>query len=95
VPFDFENRKALDMGSLFPQIQNSPSRVCHNQGTPNERRFVNVNPVSAKDAMARMSVPIGQAGGYSAIIDARTEDEFAMDHLPGALNGLHWTTNNA
>jgi tRNA 2-selenouridine synthase len=47
---------------------------------------VNVNPVSAKDAMARMSVPIGQAGGYSAIIDARTEDEFALDHLPGALN---------
>jgi rhodanese-related sulfurtransferase len=36
--------------------------------------------------MARMSVPIGQAGGYSAIIDARTEDEFALDHLPGALN---------
>ncbi|MEY3938260.1 MAG: tRNA 2-selenouridine synthase, partial [Pseudomonadota bacterium] len=33
-----------------------------------------------------MSVPIGQAGGYSAIIDARTEDEFALDHLPGALN---------
>jgi tRNA 2-selenouridine synthase len=86
VPFDFENRKALDMGSLFPQIQSSPSRVCHNQGTSNERRFVNVNPVSAKDAMARMSVPIGQAGGYSAIIDARSEDEFALDHLPGALN---------
>jgi tRNA 2-selenouridine synthase len=33
-----------------------------------------------------MSVPIGQAGGYSAIIDARSEDEFALDHLPGALN---------
>ena len=47
---------------------------------------MNVNPVSAKDAMARMSVPIGQAGGYSAIIDARSEDEFALDHLPGALN---------
>lgn len=36
--------------------------------------------------MARMSVPIGQAGGYSAIIDARSEDEFALDHLPGAFN---------
>ena len=47
---------------------------------------MNVNPVSAKDAMARMSVPIGQAGGYSAIIDARSEDEFALDRLPGAVN---------
>ncbi len=36
--------------------------------------------------MARMSVPLGQSGGYSAIIDARSEDEFALDHLPGALN---------
>jgi len=86
VPFNFKNRKALDMCSLFPQNQNSPSRVCHNQDTSNERRFVNVNPVSAKEAMARMSVPIGQAGGYSAIIDARSEDEFELDHLPGAIN---------
>jgi tRNA 2-selenouridine synthase len=86
VPFNFENRKALDMCSLSPQKQNPPSRVCHNHDTSNERRFVNVNPVSAKEAMARMSVPIGQAGSYSAIIDARSEDEFALDHLPGAIN---------
>ena len=33
-----------------------------------------------------MATPIGTPGGYSAIIDARTEDEFALDHLPGALN---------
>lgn len=47
---------------------------------------MSVNPVSAKEAMARMSVPLGQSGGYSAIIDARSEDEFALDHLPGAVN---------
>ena len=52
----------------------------------NERRFVNVNPVSAKDAMARMALPLGQTGGYNAIIDARSEGEFALDHLPGAIN---------
>ncbi len=47
---------------------------------------MSVNPVSAKEAMARMSVPLGQSGGYSAIIDARSEDEFALDHLPGSVN---------
>ena len=49
------------------------------------RCFVSVNPVSAKEAMARMSLPMG-LGGYSAIIDARSEGEFALDHLPGAVN---------
>ncbi len=33
-----------------------------------------------------MTLPLGSAGGYSTIIDARTEDEYALDHLPGALN---------
>jgi tRNA 2-selenouridine synthase len=47
---------------------------------------MSVNPVSAKEAMLRMATPIGMPGGYSAIIDARTEDEFALDHLPGAVN---------
>lgn len=47
---------------------------------------MSVNPVSAQDAMLRMVTPIGMPGGYSAIIDARTEDEFALDHLPGAVN---------
>ena len=47
---------------------------------------MSVNPVSAKEAMQRMATPIGMPGGYSAIIDARTEDEFALDHLPGAVN---------
>jgi tRNA 2-selenouridine synthase len=46
---------------------------------------VSVNPVSAKEAMARMSLPM-EHGGYSAIIDARSEGEFALDHLPGAVN---------
>jgi len=41
----------------------------------------------------RMRLPLGTPGAYSAIIDARTEDEFALDHLPGAQN---WPSlNNA
>lgn len=40
---------------------------------------MNVTQVPALDAIARL-------GAYSAIIDARSEDEFAEDHLPGALN---------
>ena len=35
--------------------------------------------VTATDALA-------QWGGFDAIIDARSEAEFALDHLPGALN---------
>jgi tRNA 2-selenouridine synthase len=54
---------------------------------------MSVNPVSAQDAIARMRLPIGSPGAYSAIIDARTEDEYALDHLPGAQN---WPSlNNA
>ena len=47
---------------------------------------MSVNAVSAKDAIARMRLAIGAPGAYSAIIDARTEDEYALDHLPGAQN---------
>ena len=47
---------------------------------------MSVNPVSAQDAIARMGLPLGTTGAYSAIIDARTEDEYALDHLPGAQN---------
>ena len=47
---------------------------------------MSVNAVSAEDAIARMRLPLGTPGAYSAIIDARTEDEFALDHLPGAQN---------
>jgi tRNA 2-selenouridine synthase len=40
-----------------------------------------------------MGLPLGTTGAYSAIIDARTEDEYALDHLPGAQN---WPSlNNA
>jgi len=54
---------------------------------------MSVNPVSAQDAIARMRLPLGTAGAYSTIIDARTEDEYALDHLPGAVN---WPSlNNA
>lgn len=47
---------------------------------------MSVQPISAEDAMLRMAKTIGSPGGYSAIIDARTEDEFALDRLPGAIN---------
>ena len=54
---------------------------------------MSVNAVSAQYAIARMRLPLGTPGAYSAIIDARTEDEFALDHLPGAQN---WPSlNNA
>ncbi len=36
--------------------------------------------------MKRMAIPLGAPGGFSAIIDARSEDEYALDHLPGAVN---------
>ncbi len=36
--------------------------------------------------MQRMAMPLGSAGGFSAIIDARSENEYALDHLPGAIN---------
>ncbi len=34
---------------------------------------------------------LGRLSGFDAIIDARSEDEFALDHLPGAVN---WPTLN-
>ena len=42
-------------------------------------------PISASQAIERMALSAGD-GGFSCIIDARTEDEFALDHLPHALN---------
>ncbi|MDO5623332.1 MAG: tRNA 2-selenouridine(34) synthase MnmH [Pseudomonadota bacterium] len=40
---------------------------------------MSVQPIAAADALARLDA-------FSAIIDARSEDEHALDHLPGALN---------
>jgi len=40
---------------------------------------VSVHPVSAADAIARLEQ-------FDAVIDARSESEFAEDHLPGAVN---------
>jgi tRNA 2-selenouridine synthase len=40
-----------------------------------------------------MRIPTGQPGGFDVIIDARSEDEYAHDHLPNAVN---WPSlNNA
>ena len=40
-----------------------------------------------------MRTPLGHAGGFDCIIDARSEDEFTHDHLPHAMN---WPSlNNA
>ncbi len=33
-----------------------------------------------------MATPLGTPGGFSTIIDARSEDEYALDHLPNAVN---------
>jgi tRNA 2-selenouridine synthase len=41
-----------------------------------------VELISAQDAMTLMAQP----NGFSCIIDARSEDEFALDHLPQAQN---------
>lgn len=40
---------------------------------------MSLTPVSAADALARLD-------GYDTVIDARSEGEFALDHLPGAVN---------
>ena len=47
---------------------------------------MSVQLISAQDAIARMATPLGAPGAFSTIIDARSEDEFALDHLPGAVN---------
>ena len=47
---------------------------------------MSVNFISAQDALERMALPLGKPGGFSTIIDARSEDEYALDHLPGAVN---------
>jgi len=36
--------------------------------------------------MARMATPLGEPGGFSTLIDARSEGEHELDHLPGAVN---------
>ena len=40
---------------------------------------MSVRPIPAADALARL-------GEFDAVIDARSEGEFAEDHLPGAIN---------
>lgn len=40
---------------------------------------MSLHPLPAQDALQQLAQ-------FSAVIDARTEDEFALDHLPGAVN---------
>ena len=47
---------------------------------------MSVTFISAQDALSRMAIPLGALGGFSTIIDARSEGEYALDHLPGAVN---------
>ena len=47
---------------------------------------MSVQFLPAPEALARLAIPLGQPGGFSTVIDARSEDEFAHDHLPGAVN---------
>ena len=54
---------------------------------------MSVHLLPADQALLRLADPSRAQGDFSAIIDARSEDEFAHDHLPGAIN---WPTlNNA
>jgi tRNA 2-selenouridine synthase len=54
---------------------------------------VSVHLIPAEEALLRLADRTLTCGGFSAVIDARSEDEFAHDHLPGAVN---WPTlNNA
>ena len=45
-----------------------------------------VNLISAEEAIFRMQTRPGELGGFDTIIDARSEDEYALDHLPHAVN---------
>ena len=47
---------------------------------------MSVQLLPAAQALARLALAPHQPGGFSAVIDARSEDEFAHDHLPGAVN---------
>ena len=47
---------------------------------------MSVTFISAQDALERMAIPLGAPGGFSTIIDARSENEYALDHLPHAVN---------
>ncbi|HRL37839.1 MAG TPA: tRNA 2-selenouridine(34) synthase MnmH, partial [Ottowia beijingensis] len=40
---------------------------------------MSVHPIAAADALARLP-------DFSAVIDARSESEYALDRLPGAIN---------
>ena len=54
---------------------------------------MSVHLLPADQALLRLADRTRVHGDFSAIIDARSEDEFAHDHLPGAIN---WPTlNNA
>ena len=54
---------------------------------------MSVQLLTAEQALLRLADRSLTLGGFSAIIDARSEDEYAHDHLPGAIN---WPTlNNA
>ena len=54
---------------------------------------MSVHLLPADQALLRLADRSLVQGGFSAIIDARSEDEFAHDHLPDAIN---WPTlNNA
>ena len=54
---------------------------------------MSVHLLPADQVLLRLADRSRNPGDFSAIIDARSEDEYALDHLPGAVN---WPTlNNA
>lgn len=47
---------------------------------------MSLTSIPADEAAQRMLLPAGHPQGFSAVIDARSEGEYALDGLPGALN---------
>ena len=68
-----EAAQPLILDNIWPELKKLLARG------GGDRRLVNVQSIPAAEAIARLDE-------FSAIIDARSEDEYALDHLPGALN---------
>jgi tRNA 2-selenouridine synthase len=47
---------------------------------------VSVHTLPAEQVIQRLGEASDPLGGFSTVIDARSEDEYALDHLPGAIN---------
>ncbi len=74
-PDELPNHRALTV--LDPQASTPRSGKATRAASP--PLDINVRRVAATDALQRLD-------GFDAVIDTRSESEYALDHLPGALN---------